>query len=270
MFIRRSPRPGSALLLWDRANSPQLVSLVTYNQPGWARPGDRSGGYRRPLHGRNGRYTGVGPYSPAPFLGRGAGSGIGRESRMTTGPHDPGCLARRGRSSRRRTRCTLAARSVCRTCRPTNPTAPPRPEGPARQPRAGQCKQVTGSRGMCTLKHCLNGGELVCDCPGWCMRPGVYPKLGMARACNAGTRRPVRSTMSSTLRRASRPWARTMPKCGRPRSSPSVGASASVARPWATCTSPSRSSVNPRRASPWTALSAELWLLWQGQLCAGL
>jgi len=69
---------------------------------------------------------------------------------------------------------------------PTNPDGTPKskkgwPAGLA----PGQCKQVTGSRGdVYTLKHCLNGGGLVCDCPSWRMQPGVFPKLpGMARTC---------------------------------------------------------------------------------------
>jgi DNA ligase-1 len=69
---------------------------------------------------------------------------------------------------------------------PTNPDGTPKtkkgwPAGLA----PGECKQVVGSRGdTYTLKHCLNGGGLVCDCPAWKMQPGVFPKLpGMARTC---------------------------------------------------------------------------------------
>ena len=69
---------------------------------------------------------------------------------------------------------------------PTNPDGTPKtkkgwPAGLA----PGECKQITGSRGdVYTMKHCLNGGGLVCDCPSWCMQPGVFPKLpGMARSC---------------------------------------------------------------------------------------
>lgn len=69
---------------------------------------------------------------------------------------------------------------------PTNPDGTPKtkkgwPAGLA----PGQCKQVVGSRGdVYTLKHCHNGGGLVCDCMAWCMQPGVHPKMpGMARTC---------------------------------------------------------------------------------------
>lgn len=69
---------------------------------------------------------------------------------------------------------------------PTNPDGTPATKkGWPANLAPGQCKQVTGSRGdVYTLKHCLNGGGLVCDCPSWCMQPGVFPKLpGMARTC---------------------------------------------------------------------------------------
>mgnify|MGYP006121198543 CR=1 FL=1 len=68
---------------------------------------------------------------------------------------------------------------------PVNPDGTPKGKGWPGGLEPGQVKQVTGSRGdTYTLKHCLNGGGLSCDCPSWCMQPGVNPKLpGMARSC---------------------------------------------------------------------------------------